>query len=126
MCYSKFSLQLYCSHYNWTLWPGERALELEREPGRDVERAVLHVEAARLVGVGARVLRVGGAAGGRLGAVRGAAVALRLGGPRREHGRLDRHRVLLRIEESNLMSISPQLFRYRKSRHYVIYDIQLL
>lgn len=69
-----------------------RALELEREAGRDVERAVLHVEAERVVGVGARV---GGAAGGRLGAVRAAAVALRLGGPRGEHRRLDGRRLLL-------------------------------
>lgn len=55
------------------------------------------MEAERLVRVGARVLRVGGAAGGRLGAVRGATVALRLGGPRGEHCWLDRDRVFLYI-----------------------------
>lgn len=77
---------------------GAPSLELEREAGRHIERALVQLEAARLVRVGARVLRVGRAARRRPRAVRAATVALRLGGPRREHGRLDGHRLLLYIQ----------------------------
>lgn len=72
-----------------------RALKLEREAGRHVERALVQLEAERLVRVGARELRVGGAARRRPRRLRAAPVALRLGRPRREHRRLDRHRLLL-------------------------------
>ena len=71
----------------------------------------MQLEAERLVGVGACVLRVGGAAGRRARAVRGAAVALRLGGPRREHRGLDRHRLLLYTNQRHY-------FRYKYSETF--------
>lgn len=72
-------------------------LELEREAGRHVERALVQLEAAGIIRVAARVLRVGGAAGRRPRAVRRAPVALRLGRPRRKHGRVYCHWLLLKL-----------------------------
>lgn len=74
---------------------GRAPLELEREPGGHVERALVQLEAERLVRVSARVGRVRRAPCRRPRAVRQPRLAFRLGGPRREHRRVYRHGLLL-------------------------------